>query len=85
MNKSLILIISLILIGCCKETDIADSGLNGKVKMLTEYNVSVKPDSINSLILDTLYTVKKYYNDLNQIVKQNRKYSIFGRSSNKIR
>lgn len=75
MNKSLIPIISLIIIGCCKETDIANSGLNGKVKMLTQYNVSVKSDSMNSLILDTLFTVKKYYNDLNQIVERNQKYS----------
>ncbi len=75
MNKLLTFIILLLLIGCCSETVLVDNGLNGEVKMLTEYNISVKSDSLNNLILDTLSTVKKYYNDLNQIVERNQEYS----------
>ncbi|WBX76694.1 hypothetical protein PG911_00105 [Tenacibaculum ovolyticum] len=74
MNKLLIFIIPFLLINCCNKTSIEDSGLNGKVKMLIEYNISVKSDSINNSILDTLSTVKKYYNDLNQIIERNEEY-----------
>ena len=75
MNRLLIFIIYLLLVSCCNESELIKSGLNGKVKMLTEYDISVKSDSMNILILDTLSTVEKHYNDLNQIVERNQKYS----------
>lgn len=74
MKKSLTFIILSLLIGCCGENDLPESRLKGDVKMLTEYNVSVKYDSLNTKILDTLSVIKKYYNERNQIVEQNINY-----------
>jgi hypothetical protein len=75
MNKLLTFIILLLLIGCCGETDLPDNGLKGNVKMLTEYNIIVKFDTLNNAIPDTLSVVKKFYNELNQIIERNQEYS----------
>jgi|TARA_B110000908_G_C10121295_1_gene387729 hypothetical protein len=75
MNKLLTFIISLLLIGCCGETELPESGLKGEVKMLTEYNVRIINDSINNPIRDTLSVVKRYYNERNQIIERNQVYT----------
>ena len=63
-----------ILIGCCGEIEPQESELKGDVKMLTEYNISVKYDLLNNQVRDTVSVVRKYYNELNQIVKLNQNY-----------
>ena len=75
MNKLLLFTISLLLIGCCGETELPNSELKGNVKMLTEYNIVVKYDSLNNSILDTLSVVKREYNNLNQIIERNQVYT----------
>ncbi len=75
MNKLLTFIISLLLIGCCGETELPESGLKGDVKMLTEYDIRIIYDSINNPIRDTLSVVKRYYNKRNQIIKRNQVYT----------
>jgi hypothetical protein len=60
---------------CCDKNEISDSGLKGNVKMMTEYNVVVKYDSLNNLTLDTLSTIKRLYNDRNQIIQRNQVYT----------
>lgn len=69
-----------ILIGCCGQIEQQEIGLKGDVKMLTEYNSSVKYDSLNNQIRDTLSVVRKYYNELNQIVKLNQNYIFSGQT-----
>ena len=63
MNKFQAFIISLILIGCCGETELPENGLKGDVKMLTEYNARIIYDSINNPIRDTISVVKRYYKE----------------------
>ena len=75
MNKFQAFIISLILIGCCGETELPENGLKGDVKMLTEYNARIIYDSINNPIRDTISVVKRYYNKQNQIVERNEEYT----------
>ena len=75
MNKLQTFIISLLLIGCCGETELPESGLKGEVKMLTEYNVRIIYDSINNPIRDTLSVVKRFYNERNQIIERNQVYT----------
>jgi len=72
MNKLKIIIILLLFTCCCGDTELLDHGLNGNVKMLTEYNITIKYDSLNSPIRDTLSVTKKYYNDRGQIIERNQ-------------
>lgn len=69
-----------ILFGCCGVIEQQESELKGNVKILTEYNISVKYDSLNNQIRDTLYVVRKHYNELNQIVKLNQNYIFSGQT-----
>lgn len=71
MNRIIILIISLVVVGCCSENKHPNNGLNGDVKMLTEHSISIKYDSLNYPIRDTLTIIKKFYNNRNQIIEQN--------------
>lgn len=74
MNKLTFIIVSLLLIGCCGENELPHRGLKGNVKKLTEYKITVKYDSLNKPIRDTLTVARKYYNDKNQIIELNQKF-----------
>lgn len=73
MNKRVLFLIYILFTSCCGKTDIIKSEFNGNVKTLTERMISIRYDSNNNFIKDTLTETKKKYNDKNQILKLSQK------------
>jgi len=73
MNRLLILLLSLSLIGCSKQKKIWDNGLTKSAEEVTEYTIRIQEDSLKNEIRDTLLiTIKKYRED-DQLALQTRK------------
>jgi len=83
MNKLLILLFSIFLIGCCNKPKLLNNGLTKKVIKITEYTIKVKTDSLNNKIQDTLVVTEKKYNDDDQIISRNQR-NLFADESMKI-
>src|SRR5690554_3332365 len=73
MNRLLILLFSIFLIGCCNEPKLLHNGLTQKAIQITEYTIKVENDSLNNVIQDTLVITEKKYNENDQIISQRSK------------
>jgi hypothetical protein len=70
MNRLLILLVSIFLIGCCNQPKLLNNGLTKRAAQITEYSIKVEKDSLNNIIKDTLVITEKKYNDNSQITKR---------------
>lgn len=68
MNKLLILLFSISLIGCCNETKLLKNGLTKKANKITIYYIKIENDSLNKKVQDTITIRKKIYNNNDQII-----------------
>ena len=68
MNRFLILLFSIFLIGCCNEPKLLKSGLTKKANKITVYYIKIESDSLNNKIQDTISIREKKYNNNDQIV-----------------
>ena len=75
MIKSFILLFSVLIIGCCDDSEILKNGLTRPTSKLTEYSITVREDSLKKSILDTLVIVTRKYNDQNFIISRNEQMS----------
>ncbi|TXD80606.1 hypothetical protein ESY86_20400 [Subsaximicrobium wynnwilliamsii] len=73
MNRLLILLFSISLIGCCNEPKLLNNGLTQKTTQITEYTIEVKNDSLNNKIQDTLVITEKKYNENDQIISRHQR------------
>ncbi|MCP4054836.1 hypothetical protein [Mesoflavibacter zeaxanthinifaciens] len=73
MNRLLILLFSIFLIGCCNEPKLLNNGLTQKATQITEYTIKVKNDSLNNQIQDTLVITEKKYNENDQIISRHQR------------
>ena len=67
MNRLLILLFSLLFIGCCNEKKLLNNGLTKKANKTTVYFIRIETDSLNNKIQDTLSIRESKYNENNQI------------------
>ncbi len=67
MNRFLILLLSIFLIGCCKAPKLLKNGLTKKASKITVYYINIKSDSLNTKIQDTLSIRVNKYNSNDQI------------------
>jgi hypothetical protein len=67
MNRFLILLFSIFLIGCCNEPKLLNNGLTKKATKITEYLIKIENDSLNTKVQDTLSIREKKYNNNGQI------------------
>jgi hypothetical protein len=70
MNKLLILLFSIFLIGCCNEPKLLNNGLTKKATKITEYTIKSINDSLNNKIQDTLVITELKYNENDQLIKR---------------
>jgi hypothetical protein len=70
MNRILILLFSIFLIGCCNKSKLLNNGLTKKAIEITEYTINIETDSLNNKIQDTIAITKKKYNDFNKITSR---------------
>ncbi|MCX2680934.1 hypothetical protein OOZ15_13355 [Galbibacter sp. EGI 63066] len=68
MNKLLILLFWILLVGCCREPKLLKNGLTKSASQITEYTILIKRDSLNNESQDTLMLREKIYNDNHQII-----------------
>lgn len=73
MNKLLILLFSIFLIGCCNESKLLNNGLTQKATQITEYTIKVKNDSLGNQIQDTLVITQKKYNKNDQLISRHQR------------
>jgi len=73
MNKFLILLFSIFLIGCCNEPKLLNNGLTQKTTQITEYTIKVENDSLNNQTQDTLVITEKKYNENDQIIRRHQR------------
>ena len=73
MNRLLILLFSIFLIGCCNESKLLNNGLTQKATQITEYTMKVENDSLNNQIQDTLVITEKKYNENDQIISRHQR------------
>ncbi|MEM6515060.1 MAG: hypothetical protein AAF688_02675 [Bacteroidota bacterium] len=73
MNRLLIILFSILLIGCCNEPKLLNNGLTETVSQLTEYTIKVDNDSMNNKVYDTLVITEKKYNENDQIISRNQR------------
>jgi hypothetical protein len=73
MNRLLILLFSIFLIGCCNEPKLLSNGLTKKATRVTEYTIKVENDSLNNKIQDTLVITEKKYNENDQIISRHQR------------
>ena len=73
MNRLLILLFSIFLIGCCNEPKLLNNGLTKKATQITEYTIKVENDSLNNKIQDTLVITEKEYNENDQIISRHQR------------
>ncbi len=69
MNRILIILISILLIGCCNEPKLLNNGLTKKATKITVYYIKIERDSLNTELRDTLSIRENQYNNHNQISK----------------
>lgn len=74
MNKLLILIFSILLIGCRDKPKLLNNGLTKKVTTINEYIINVKNDSLGNELKDTLAIIKNKYNDNDQVINRVQQY-----------
>jgi len=67
MKKLLILLLSILIIGCCNESKLLKNGLTKKATKITVYYIKIKKDSLNDIVLDTISIREKRYNNNDQI------------------
>jgi hypothetical protein len=68
MNRIQISLFSILLFGCCNESNFLKNGLTKKAIQITEYTIKVKIDSLNNEKQDTIFITKKKYNEKDQII-----------------
>jgi hypothetical protein len=68
MNKLLILLLSISLIGCCNETKLLKNGLTKKANKITIYYIKIESDSLNKKVQDTVSIRVNKYNNKDQII-----------------
>jgi hypothetical protein len=68
MNRLIILLLSIFLIGCCNEPNLLKNGLTKKANKITIYYIKVESDSLNKKVQDTISIREKKYNNNDQIV-----------------
>jgi len=73
MNRFLILLFSIFLIGCFSEPKFLNNGLTKNATKITEYIIKIEHDSLNNEVQDTLSITEKKYNDNDQIVNRIQK------------
>lgn len=73
MNKLLILLSSILLIGCCDKPKLLKNGLTKSASRITEYTIQIKKDSVNNESQDTLLVREKTYNNNDQIINLNQR------------
>lgn len=73
MNRLFLLLFSISLIGCCRESKLLNNGLTKSASQITEYTILVKRDSANNETRDTLMVRNKLYNNNDQIINLNQK------------
>lgn len=73
MNKLLLLLFAILLIGCCNQPELLNNGLTKKVNKITEYVIEIKYDSIDKSNQDTIVITERYYNNNDQIMNSLRK------------
>jgi len=73
MNRLLIILFSIFLIGCCNEPKLLNNGLTKSVSQITEYTIKVENDSLNNKIQDTLVITEKKYNENDQIISRHQR------------
>jgi hypothetical protein len=67
MNRLLILLFSILFIGCCNEKILLNNGLTKKATKTKVYFIKIERDSLNSEIQDTLSIRENKYNINDQI------------------
>jgi len=72
MSKLLIILFSLLFIGCCQEPVLLKNGLTKSVSQITAYTFLIKRDSSNIETRDTTNLETKIYNDNDQITHLNQ-------------
>ena len=72
MNRLLIILFSIFLIGCCNEPKLLNNGLTKSVSQITEYTIKVENDSLNNKVQDTLVITEKKYNENDQIISSTK-------------
>lgn len=67
MNRLIILLFSIFLIGCCNETKLLKNGLTKKANKITIYYIKIESNSLNNKVQDTTSIREKKYNNNDQI------------------
>lgn len=78
MNRFLILLFSVLFIGCCKKPKLLDNGLTKSATKITEYEIKVDYDILNNEIRDTLSIIENKYNDNDQIISRKERSLLIG-------
>ncbi len=73
MNRLLIILFSIFLIGCCNEPKLLNNGLTKSVSQITEYTIKMENDSLNNKVQDTLVITEKKYNENDQIINRHQR------------
>ena len=67
MNRILILLFSIIIIGCCNQQKLLNNGLTKKADKTTIYFINIRRDSLNIKIQDTVSIIENKYNSNDKI------------------
>lgn len=73
MNRLILLLFSISLMGCCAAPTLLKNGLTKSATQIKEYTILVNRDSIKGEIRDTVMVRMKLYNPNDQIIKLNQK------------
>jgi hypothetical protein len=67
MNRFLILLFSITIIGCCNQPKLLNNGLTKKANKTTIYFINIRKDSSNNKIQDTVSIIESKYNSNDKI------------------
>jgi hypothetical protein len=67
MNRFLILLFSITIIGCCNQPELLNNGLTKKANKTTIYFINIRKDSLNNKIQDTVSIIENKYNNNDKI------------------
>lgn len=81
MKKIFLILTSVLFIGCCNKPKLLDNGFTKKVDKVTEYIISVKYDSLNNQVKDTLVITNYFYNSKDVAIKSTKEMFFSGEKS----
>ncbi|MGQ1948058.1 hypothetical protein ACT3CD_13260 [Geofilum sp. OHC36d9] len=70
MNRTLLILSLIIILGCSNQPDQFSNGLTKNAKKITEYLINVDIDSLDNMAIDTLTKKELLYNKNGQIIRR---------------